>query len=50
VRETSVPDTDAESTGATTVGGAELAPVRFRTKNAEKIRANRIGFLLTGPR
>jgi hypothetical protein len=47
VRETSVPVTDAESTGATSLGGAELAPGRFRAKNAEKIRANRIGFLLT---
>jgi hypothetical protein len=46
LRETSVPVTDAESTGATRVGGAELAPGRFRTKNAETIRANRIGFLL----
>jgi hypothetical protein len=47
VRETSVPVTVAESAGATSVGGAELAPGRFRAKNAEKIRANRIGFLLT---
>jgi hypothetical protein len=50
VRETSVPVTDAESTGATSVGGEELAPGRFRAKNAEKISANRIGFLLTRPR
>jgi hypothetical protein len=46
VRDTSVPVTDAESTGATSVGGAELAPGRFRTKKTEKIRTNRIGFLL----
>jgi hypothetical protein len=46
VRETSVPVKDAESTGATSVGGAELAPGRFRRKNADTIRANRIGFLL----
>jgi hypothetical protein len=47
VRETSVPDAEAESTGATSSGGEELAPGRFRAKNAETIRANRIGFLLT---
>jgi hypothetical protein len=47
MRETSVPVTDAESTGAISVGGAELAPGRFRAKKAETIRANRIGFLLT---
>jgi hypothetical protein len=46
VRETSVPVTDAESTGATSLGGAELAPGIFRANNAETIRANRIGFLL----
>jgi hypothetical protein len=47
LRETLVPATDTESTGATSVGGAEFAPGRFRRKNAEMIRANRIGFLLT---
>ena len=50
LRETSVPVTDAESTGATSLGGEELAPGRFRTKNADKSRANRIGFLLMWPR
>jgi hypothetical protein len=47
VRETSVPVTDAESTGATSFGGSEFAPGTFSAKNAETIRANRIGFLLT---